>query len=161
MADIDDKVWRGLLATLEELSGLGVNTGVVASKGGDEPHDEGGITLIELMAIHEFGSEAAGIPERAPIRTTFVQKEQEIGAFAGKLANAIIEKGMPVEQALNLLGMMTSTEVKKTITTGEHLPPPLAPSTIARKGSDRPLVDTGRLVNSISWEVVPVGGDDA
>ena len=31
---------------------------------------------------------------------------------------------------------------------------PNAPATIRRKGSDRPLIDTGQLVNSVEYEVV-------
>ena len=31
--------------------------------------------------------------------------------------------------------------------------PPLAPETIARKGSAKPLVDTGHMLNSVDYEV--------
>ena len=31
---------------------------------------------------------------------------------------------------------------------------PNAPATIRRKGSDRPLIDTGQLVNAVEYEVV-------
>ena len=34
--------------------------------------------------------------------------------------------------------------------------PPLAESTIRRKGSSNPLIDTGQLRSSITWQVVPV-----
>ena len=31
--------------------------------------------------------------------------------------------------------------------------PPLAPATVARKGSDKPLVDTGHMLASVDYEV--------
>lgn len=153
---VDTRGWKALRKAWGELGGLRVNVGVLASKGGLEIHGpDGDITLIEIAAIHEFGSPAANIPERSFIRRTFINKEKEIAAAIGKAATAVAY-GMDAKKALDIVGLYMSTEVKKTVTAGEHIPPPLQPATIARKGSDRPLVDTGRLVQSVSWEVVKV-----
>lgn len=155
----NDKAWRKILGDVQKLAKLRVHVGVLASKGGDAQHDdESGLSLIELTAIHEFGSPAAHIPERAPIRTTFAEKQEEIGTVCTKAARAMLG-GMTPERALTIVGLFTSTEVKKRITHGPHLPPPLKPATIARKGSDRPLVDTGRLVNAITYEVTNESGE--
>ena len=36
---------------------------------------------------------------------------------------------------------------------------PNAPSTIRKKGSDKPLIDTGRLRQSVNYVIKPKGGD--
>jgi hypothetical protein len=151
---VDDSVWQRIQSELIAMAAARVQVGVLASKGGGAAHDaESGLTMVEIMAIHEFGSPAANIPERAPIRTTFVRKQDEFGKLFAKAAQAVMG-GMTTERALEIVGVFTSTEVKKTITAEEHLEPALKPATIARKGSDRPLVDTGRLVNAITYEVI-------
>lgn len=128
-----------------------VKVGVLSSKGGDADRD--GISMVELAAIHEFGSPAANIPERSFIRRTFAAKEREVAAMSSKIGAAIFAGRMDARRGLEILGAWGATEVKKTITSGAGIPPPNAPSTIAKKGSDRPLVDTGRLLGAITWEV--------
>ena len=152
---VDDHVWRQLKRKLgRAVRDSHVKVGVLASKGGGEPN-EAGVTMVELAAIHEFGAPAAGIPERSFIRRTMKNKKRAIGEVTAMLARKLLDqRGFTVRSALEVLGVFAATEVKKTITEGEHVPPPLAPATVAAKGSSRPLVDTGRLVGSINHEVV-------
>ena len=149
---IDDRAWRKMTARVGELSAA-VKVGVLASTGGDARHPDSDITMVELAAIHEFGSPAAKIPERSFIRSTFRDKATLLGAVMGKLARGVVAGTMQPERALAILGEVGAAEVKKTITEGAGVPPPLKPETVARKGSDRPLVDTGRLLDSITYEV--------
>jgi phage gpG-like protein len=114
----------------------------------------GGGRNAELAAIHEFGAPERGIPARAPVATMMRTKENELRQLTERLIGEVATGAMSTNQALGLLGAKAASELKKTIATGPHLTPALKPATIARKGSDRPLVDTGRLVNSISWVVV-------
>lgn len=144
---IRDGVWKRIKANLARADKAHVKVGILD----DSDHD--GVGMSELGAIHEYGSPAAGIPERSFIRRTLSEKEDQIAKMQGKLANAVVTKNMPIEQALDQLGAMVASEIKKTITSGEPIPPPLKPATIAAKGSDRPLVDTGRLVGSITHKV--------
>lgn len=152
--DVDDRVWKKLLAVAHNLDKAHVRVGVLASKGGSERVPGTDFDMVTLAAVHEFGSPAAGVPERSFIRRTFEQKRDELAQVCGLLAREIITKGMDPLKALARLGAWGAAEVKKTITQGEGVPPPNAPSTVAAKGSDRPLVDTGRLVGSINFEVV-------
>ena len=46
--------------------------------------------------------------------------------------------------------------VQKTIKEGSFVPN--APSTIRKKGSDKPLIDTGRLRQSVNYHIKPKGG---
>lgn len=152
-----DKGLNRILASVHDLDKMHARVGVLASKGGND-QVESGATLIEVAASHEFGAPRAGIPERSFIRRTFVNKEQETIALTTKLAKMVVTDRLDAKKALTVLGQWGATEVKKTITEGPHLPPPLKQATINRKGSDRPLVDTGRLVGAITSEVVE--GDD-
>ncbi len=147
------KVWDDLIARCYGLDKAHVKVGILASKGAADKHPEGQLSLVQIAAIHEFGNEH--VPERAPIRTTFyVRRKQELIDMQTKLARAIVTKGMDGIRALGMLGSWGAAAVKATITEGDGLPPPNAPSTIAAKGSSRPLVDTGLLKNSITYQVV-------
>lgn len=148
---IDKRAWKALERRLSAVDQARVKVGVVGAAAEADHGD--GISTGELAAIHEFGAPGANIPERSFIRRTFLTKRTEIAAVCAKLAKGIVAGKIEPERALNVLGAFCSTEVKKTITEGAGVPPPLQPETIARKGSDRPLVDTGRLLNAISWEL--------
>jgi hypothetical protein len=145
---VKDRGWQKILNLATKLDRAYVKVGVLK---GDQVSS--GFTLVELAATHEFGSPAAGIPERSFIRRTFQEKQSETAAVISKLARQVITDGMPVERALNRLGAWGAAQVKNMITRGS-IRPPLMPSTIARKGSNRPLIDTGRLVGALIWEVV-------
>jgi hypothetical protein len=153
---VDKKPWAKIKERLglKRSGQLHVKVGVLADKGGDEMHEgEDGeeITLIELAAIHEFGVEGR-IPERSFIRRTFDEQKSRLEKLIGSLAARVIKGSLTEAQALELLGQWAAAEIKKTITTHD-IPPPLAQETIDRKGSSKPLVDTGQLVGSISYSV--------
>lgn len=57
------------------------------------------------------------------------------------------------ERILRLAGAFLEGRVKETIQRGRPDWPPLKPSTVKRKGSDKPLIDTGKLLNSITHKV--------
>lgn len=154
----NDAKWVKIRRAVERAGNAHVKIGVLASKGGNEQATSGDISMVELAAIHEFGSPAAGIQQRSFIRSTFkVHKTKELEAFTRRLALEIIDKETPIETALAKLGTWGVAQVKNTIKSRQTVGPEEqanAPSTIARKGSSTPLVDTGRLINAISFEVV-------
>jgi hypothetical protein len=147
-----DARWKEILRTVMRAERAHVRVGVLASKGGEAEQD--GITMVEMAAIHEFGSPAANIPARSFIRRTLVWNAGPwLPQFVANLAGRVVEGRLDEKKALGILGQKAVAMVKAAIT-GAHIPPPLRPATIAAKGSDRPLVDTGRLLGAISYEVV-------
>lgn len=149
---VNDSPWRKLLKRLDDLDKLRVRVGVLASKGANTAAN-GDITLVELAAIHEFGSPAANIPERSFIRSTFqIRRFNALQTICATLLKAVTNGTMDVRKALNILGQWGANEVKNTITEID-ISPPLAQSTIDAKGSSKPLIDTGRMMNAISSEV--------
>ncbi len=145
----NDQVWWALRKKIGNLARSTVKVGIL---GPDS--EDGDISIVEIGAIHEFGSPAANIPERSFIRRTFQMKTTKVAKFTARIARAIINDRLTADKALELLGLFGAAEVKKTITKGARIPPKLKPATIARKGSSRPLVDTGRLLNSVTHQVV-------
>ena len=116
----------------------------------DDGSDHGdGLSNARLAAIHEFG---AGVPERSFIRSTIDEKAEEIFARAARLGSAMLEGKGKVEAALGQLGAFVQAQIRNKVTRGAGLEP-LAPSTVAAKGSSRPLIDTGQLIGALKWAV--------
>jgi len=149
------KGWKQLRAKVRAAmaEGAKVKVGVLASSG----QHESGISMVELAAIHEFGSPAAHIPERSFIRRTFELRRDDIKKQTSRIAVSYLKAKIELSEALGLLGTFVSTAIKNTITS-EQVVPRLAESeagrrTIKRKGSHVTLVDQGQLLNAISWKV--------
>lgn len=105
---------------------------------------------VELAVINEFG---LGVPERSFLRATFDRLKDKWAAFASRIMRLVAAGKLDLEKGLAIIGERVKADVKKAITAGAGIPPPNAPSTIERKGSSRPLVDSGRLLGSIDYEV--------
>lgn len=63
----------------------------------------------------------------------------------------VMKGAMSVDMMLKYIGERAREAVQKAIREGEY--EPLAASTVERKGSSVPLIDTGRLVNSVTFEI--------
>jgi hypothetical protein len=150
---VNDKVFQELRKRIGK-STSHVKVGVLSSRGGDVKHDDAGISLVELAAIHEFGSPAAGIPERSFIRRTFEDDDgkQALIQFLAKLAKRVISGELTHLKALEVLGLWAEARVKSRVAKG--IAPPNKPATIKAKGSSKPLVDTSQLINSVASEVI-------
>ncbi len=100
------------------------------------------------------GARGAGVhvPERSFIRSTVdAKKNGEWRIAAEALRKEMIEGRMTTDRALGLMGLRIKKDIQEKIRS--QVPPPNAPSTIAAKGSDHPLINTGQLLNSIDFEV--------
>lgn len=117
----------------------------------DSPHRDSGLTLAQLGGIHEYGAPGAGIPER-PFLAVAIRKELDdlmrLNIINLKL---ILHNGQTFEGALEQLGLMAQGKVQQYIVDGDFAP--LQPATIARKGSSKPLIDTGQMRQSITFVV--------
>ena len=59
------------------------------------------------------------------------------------------------EQILKELGLFQKDLMQNEIITGDFVPN--APSTIRRKGSSKPLIDTGRMRQAVNYVIKPKG----
>lgn len=112
---------------------------------------EDGMTVLEVATIHEFGTST--IPERSFIRAYFDENQTRIRKMMTALMGSVIEGKRTKEQVLEILGQKLVGEIQARI--AARIPPPLAPETVRRKGSDVPLIDTGQLRSSITYKVDP------
>ena len=145
LKDIDPKALDRLRQRLVD-AGKVVNVGVPAG-----PKEKDGTPVAMIAAVHEFGSPSQGIPERPFLRVA-VQRNRQKYVRLNRINLVKMLRGQAtVDQALGQLGEMAKGDVQTEIRSGDFAP--LKPATIKRKGSSRPLIDTGQMVQSIAWEL--------
>jgi len=105
--------------------------------------------LLIIAGANEFGTE--NIPARPFIRSTVDQLEDKYADKTKRLAGSLLDGRLSKREALSLLGQIVEGDIKNTIVTLRE--PPNDPSTVKKKGSDNPLVDTGLLGGSIRYIV--------
>ena len=155
-----DKGWKRLRELSKRLAAddVHVRVGVLDDgRAGSEVRSEG-ITTGQLAVAMEFGT--ATIPARSWVGLTFDRARAEVQADMQRLLGHLVDGKITVDKALNVLGAKYSAEVKNTVTQGEQIQPPNAPSTLARKlaktregaaNGVRTLIDTGRMVGAVTW----------
>lgn len=130
-----------------------VRVGILADEPKEtEDGDTSPLSLVEIAAIHEFGAPAAGIPQRSFIRGTVDEKRHEIEQLQFAQAKRIVLGQVDPDHAVEQLGAKVAAMMQRRIAQG--IPPPNAPETVERKGSSTPLIDTGQLRSSLSYELV-------
>lgn len=136
-----------------------VKVGITQDKG-SKVRKDGKLTVAEIAQIHEFGAPSRNIPERSFIRSTVRAKQEKYDNQLESLSNQVFDANgkMTIDRALGIIGQSVSSDMKATIRAG--ISPALSASTIAAKGSDVPLIDTGQMINAISYEVEMDGSKD-
>lgn len=113
-----------------------------------------GESLALRAARVEFG--AGNSPERPFLRGGIRAATPKLKAQAAGLAKAVADDRMAPDTAAELLGASAAGEVKQYMT-GPHFVPN-APSTIAKKGSSQPTIDSGQLRQAVTHTVEHGGG---
>ena len=139
-----DKGWINIKKELEVLQGSSTKVGLQA---GEMVNGEPQLTLAELGSIHEFGTKDGDIPARPFMATTFDESTDSIKQFTDQLRSQVMKGTIRARQAVALLGEWYEGKVKRKIDSIKY--PPNAPTTIARKGSSKPLIDSSQMRNSI------------
>jgi hypothetical protein len=157
-----DRGYRRLVADLRDmhLKGMGVEVGIREEKGAipyerDAFEVDGatvstpGATLVQVAAVHEFGSRDGRIPERSWLRAPFDRhrKQYERVMLAG--IGRVVDGALTLRDLLETVGAVVVGDLQENIAAG--IAPANAPYTIARKGSSTPLIDTGRFRQSIDY----------
>lgn len=147
--------WESILAKVAELGRAEVRAGIVGPKA-NEVHEGTGLTNAELGLLHELGNEDRGgnIPERSWCRSTLRDPafRKEFAVLQARITNAVLLGKMDRDRALGLLGAFAAGKMKERIVNHE-IRPEDKPATVAAKGNDIPLVESGQLVGAIGWEV--------
>ena len=103
----------------------------------------------DVTEVAKKNDKGNGVPER-PFMIPAGNKA------ANKIINITVKSiagGMDESQALSRAGIMFKNAIQKEITNIKE--PPNSPATIAKKGSSNPLIDTGKMRQSVKWKIRP------
>lgn len=107
-----------------------------------------GTPVAMIAAINEYGAPSRGQPPRPFFRNMIEAKK---GEWPDAIAGLLKRTDYDAEKALDLAGAAIEGQLRQSIT--DLVSPPLAPSTIRRKGFDKPLIDTGHMLKSVDHDV--------
>lgn len=127
---------------------------------------KGNIDNVGLMTIHEFGvpnnpfgsgkkagrGNTVSITQRSIIRSATKENEKKGNEFILKEYDKMIKGLITFPKIFAKFGIFMENKFKLKFTDGTL--EPNAPSTIKKKGSSRPLIDTGQLRQAIKSKVV-------
>jgi hypothetical protein len=135
---------NALIKAMKAIQGTTLRVGVLQ---GDASHGE--TTVGDIAEYQEFGTE--DIPARSFIRAWYDESLTKNRAAMRVVLRQVTRGTITIQQAFGQLGSLFVAEIQKRIV--ERIPPPLKDSTVKAKGSDVPLIDTGQLRASITFEV--------
>lgn len=112
---------------------------------------EDGLTIATVAAVNNFGSADGKIPARPFLAPAVEKGAPQYRRLAELMIPKVIAGQMDMRDLLEQMGQLAEGHVKQEITDLDT--PPNAPSTIAKKGSSNPLIDTGALRQSIRYVI--------
>lgn len=143
---VRDRGLRALLRQMDHVPDLRVGIYGTAAA---ESHEDSPLTVGEVMARHELG---AGVPRRSWLRDWISESASEIqSAWSTTIRNAV-HRREAMALHVGRMGALFVGQIQERI--ASRIPPPNAPATIARKGSDVPLIDSGQGRTAIAHEVM-------
>lgn len=138
-----DKVMKALEDIARKMGGGGVSVGFM--EGATYPD---GTPVAAVAFWNEYGNPSQNRPPRPFFREMIAAESPSWPEKMAKLAKATDFDG---EKVLGMMGEDVKGALQQSITSFET--PPLAPSTIEKKGNGKPLIDTGHMLQSITYEV--------
>lgn len=117
--------------------------------------EQGKVRFMEkgsgFMVLGETGPHKIIIPERSFLRSAIAENKRKINEFVGEMFGLFIDGKASLDKSLKRIGLLAVAMVKTKIRQGSFKPN--APATIRRKRSSRPLIDKGRMRQSITHEL--------
>lgn len=107
-----------------------------------------GTSVPMVAAIQEFGAPSVGIPPRPYFRGMIASKSEE---WPKAVAGLLKANDFDAQKTLEQTGAAVKGQLQQSIV--DFVGVPLAPATIAAKGSDKQLVDTGHMLQSVDYRV--------
>ena len=136
---------------LKELSSLEVRIGFQKGKASEDD----GTDICDVAAWNELGT--VNMPSRPFLRKSVDDTEGVINSFLQSQKKDIVS-GSSAEQVLKEIGIFQKDLIQEKITSGSFAPN--AASTIRKKGSSKPLIDTGRMRQSVDYVIQRKGSGD-
>lgn len=111
--------------------------------------EKDGTSTVDVAAWNEYGTKK--IPSRPFLRQTVEDQGDKIQRIGAGAVAAALDQGGGSEAVLNQLGVSMKGAIQRQIVKGDFVPN--APSTVAAKGSSKPLIDTGHMRQSIVYVI--------
>ncbi len=140
---------RGFQKLAGELGGMGTVTLGVHGDDAAKPHPNSEWSIGELAYRHEVG---LGVKERSWLRVWMDANEARMLAETKAAYLDVMAGRTTRKKAMAALGYKWVAELRQNIADGKVYPP-LAPSTIARKGHSIPLLESATLANHITYKL--------
>ena len=147
MAGIIDRDlgFNRIMRDLEKLYGMEVVAGMLKDSG----KAENGASYVDIAAWNEYGT--SRIPSRPFIRISADTNKAAWGRLAQQCVNNVIDGDSP-RDAAQVLGHKMVEDIRKVFGDTSKLKAN-APSTIAKKGRNEPLVDSGEMRRRVNFRV--------
>jgi hypothetical protein len=153
-----DDIDSGFDEIAEELTKLSESTLLIGFQEGDETQKEtkgqrtkeAGLSIAQIAGQNEFGD--GKIPPRPFMSTSFDENLVRINKIVASQIIRIEEGRRKSDFALDVIGLSIVDMIQAKIT--QIMTPPNSPTTIAIKGSSKPLIDFGQMRQSVRHVVV-------
>ena len=107
----------------------------------------GGESMAAIAFENEYGNSAKRIPAR-PFRAITIQRSRtHMTDVINDYLGYVVLGQMDAKDAMKIIGFEFQTQMARAILS--NIRPKNAPMTVALKKSDRTLIDTGQMLNSI------------
>ena len=141
-----------MLKRLKELKNLAVYVGIPQE--GSSRGDGENVNNAELLYLHSQGSELQHIPARPVLEPSIAKNKDQIAKLLGAASAEVLKGNVSlVKPKLEQAGMYAATKAKDYFVDPDNGWEPNSPRTVERKGSSRPLIDTGSMRNAITYVV--------
>lgn len=126
--------------------------GTDKAKGKKKSNTKKNVDICDIAAWNELGTET--IPSRPFLRGSVDDNEERINKYVqSKVKNMM--HGSSVRETLEAIGTYQKKLIQKQIREGDFTPN--AAATVKKKGSSRPLIDTGRMRQSVNYVIKKKG----
>lgn len=141
---------RRFFAEIEKLKAQQVRVGYQQGAAASEE----GVDMADIAMWNELGT--VNSPARPFLRQSVDDNAAKISAFCKAQLQRLAQGSTDAETILKQIGVMQKGLVQEKIENGSFKPN--APSTVKKKGSDKPLIDTGRMRQSVNYVIQRKGG---
>lgn len=134
-------------AKLKALAALARGSVSIGFMGGATYPD--GTSVASVAFWNEFGHGGKFPAPPRPFFRTMISNNQ--GKWPDMMAKSLKSTKLDGQKTLAYMGEEIEGELKQSIT--DLVAPVLAPATIKAKGFEKPLIDTGQMLNSVTYRV--------
>lgn len=148
---LNDLGFAAAVKRTHDLHGKGVKVGYQVGKNKAKSSDGKTVDALDIAIWSEYGTRTA--PARPFLHQTATKNKTTVGTAMSRIAAAVqAGTGRTTDSLLGELGEFYVALIRREIASGDFAAN--APSTVKRKKSSKPLVDTGRVLSpAVRWEI--------